>query len=531
MEETNTWVIEGCETFIGGNEDCDLFPNNYIKKITEAKNKTIFNKTENGAEAYDTTNSFALDLFIKLVRNAKEELIIPLFHSAWKESPEIAVKIIFQTRDIRTGKGEKDVSFILLKELKEHYPETYKLNLKNLINYGRFDDLLIMSDYETENMDVNFELSILAEQLKEDENKDHPSLASKWAPREHTKSKSFYKLINLLFPNSSTKEKDYRLMIKKNMDKLNVVETLMCKNKWDEINFSHVPSKAMKLYGRKNVRKYNKNKTIDEKCEGAFARHQGERFTEFLTNVATGKEKINVKGIHPHELVDHYYKGNDVDEIIEMQWNKIIDELKREGNINAISVVDVSGSMTSNDGLPLKVAISLGLITAELAIGEFHNKVITFDTNPTLCEITKTSLYDKFNEIKYIGWGMSTDLEKVFDLILENTTNENIPKMIFIFTDMQFNCASKMPEKTLYENIKRKYSENNRLLPKLIFWNLGSSETPGFPVTMSDFGTIYVSGFSQILLTSFMKGLSFYPIEIMMELLKKYDVIIHPNEI
>lgn len=204
--------------------------------------------------------------------NINNELII----NAWNESPVLFLKLLYFMRDSRTGRGEKQISYLMMCFLKNNFPKTYKLNIEDLsLNYGCIKDLLIMSKYNITDDSVkgNYELNILASMLKEDVDRLFPTLAVKWAPRE----KSEYKeqaiiLSKILFPNSKNNLERYRKEIINVLNKkIDTVETKMCKNKWNEIEYSQVPYLALKKY------------------YASFLIHDSERFNNFIENKKRNK--------------------------------------------------------------------------------------------------------------------------------------------------------------------------------------------------------------------------------------------------
>ena len=174
----------------------------------------------------------------------------------------------------------------------------------------------------------------------------------------------------------------------------------MCSNKWEEIDFSIVPSCAMNRLKR------------------AFQKHTPEKFADWLNAVKEGKSKINAGQLQPHEIVKHYINGGEYDEVVELQWQQIVENTSKLGNFeNSIVLSDVSGSM---DGVPMEVSIALGILISSLTAEPFRNIVIPFDTNPTMHIIpdTCTTLQQKVNSMKEVPWGGTTNLYKVFELIL-----------------------------------------------------------------------------------------------------------------
>ena len=100
-------------------------------------------ETENGAFAYDSTNSAIVNLFgaIGGMRNRSEKDIVTKYLLARNEDKELADKIILYARDIRGGLGERRIGRILLKTLATIDPIKVKRNLPLFVDYGRFDDL------------------------------------------------------------------------------------------------------------------------------------------------------------------------------------------------------------------------------------------------------------------------------------------------------------------------------------------------------------------------------------------------------
>ena len=484
--------------------------------------------TVNNAISYRNTSSALIDLFIISNRD-DDKYINEKLINAWNENPELTVKIIFVTRDISNGKGERELTFKMLEFLRKHCFNTYKLNIKLLIvKYGRIKDLI---DMALSNMYNDIEINILADIIKEDLCKEKPSLAIKWIPREgNANKKILYKLISILFPNKKNNLELYRKEILQPLNKkIQTIEQLMCSNNWHNINYSEVPSQAMKIYGREQS--YIWNKDIKLLQLGAFIRHDKERFNTFLKKLRKSDIKINTKDIQPQQLVKEVMFKEDLN--INLQWNYIIQKLNiiNSSIENSIAAIDVSGSM---NGYSLEVALALGLIITEFTSKVYKKKLITFSNYPIFHHISGETLHEKIQSICNTEWGMTIDIEKVFDLILNNAKihnikDENIIKKIFIFTNKQFNDASTSykKSKTLFKNIKNRYIESKYKMPELIYWNLSKKESKDiFPIKIDDNECIHISGISVELLKVFMEGLEFNSYSLLLKLLEKYEVSI-----
>lgn len=550
---TSAMEFFGVRTMSTAIEDIDLPGEEEI--INESANK--FTTTENGSLAHNGTGDANLDLFIKSVRGLTGNDLEAMMRAAWDENPETMLQNVYNTRDCRTGKGERALFFKMAIWLRRNYWETYKLNMNNLINLGRFKDLIDINCRVRElNLDNSqYELKVLASYVAEDilrlKNEDITernkiTLAAKWIPTRDNNTTRKYKLtsrfINILlsssfdYPNGwdtliklwnvshgeNCKNEIYRKEILSPLRKhLKLVETMMSQNNWETINFATVPSKAMAKYRK------------------AFRKHVPEQLNEYLEKLKTGSTKINITGQTPYDLIhqvfSNYYNIENND-IIQAQWDALLQKAKSENQLTrTVSVVDVSGSMS---GTPMEVAIAMGLFTSLIPdeTDPFYRKMITFSETPafhTLPNNTST-LGDMVRNIKRMNWGYNTDFNSVFKLILDmgkhlKLTQEQMPSRVIVYTDMQFDEAESK-NKTNFQEITSMYAASGYVMPQMVFWNLRASSNKAMPVTKDEKGTAFLSGYSAELLKGLMNG-DIDPIKIMMNILSKYNVLIHPSDL
>ncbi|KAL4558896.1 hypothetical protein LXL04_037101 [Taraxacum kok-saghyz] len=103
----------------------------------------------------------------------------------------------------------------------------------------------------------------------------------------------------------------------------------------------------------------------------------------------------------------------------------------------------------------------------------------------------------------------NTNFQKVFDRMLEVGVNgklgeDEMVKRVFVFSDMEFDRASRDLWETDYEAIERKFRAHGyETVPEIVFWNLRSSKST--PVTGDRKGVALLSGFSKNLLTLFLE--------------------------
>ena len=176
---------------------------------------------------------------------------------------------------------------------------------------------------------------------------------------------------------------------------------------------------------------------------------------------------------------------------------------------NTLVVADGSGSMTSTIGdtniTALDVANALAIYFAEHNKGQFKDKYITFSENPQYVDFNGCmSLNDKIRKALAYDECANTNIEEVFNLILETAKNYNLsqdemPANILIISDMEFDrCARSngdKPNKKLFAEISERYRNAGYKLPRLVFWNV-NSRTGTIPLKENDLGVALVSGFS-----------------------------------
>ncbi|XVF81470.1 hypothetical protein PTKIN_Ptkin15bG0157700 [Pterospermum kingtungense] len=269
---------------------------------------------------------------------------------------------------------------------------------------------------------------------------------------------------------------------------LELPELYIGANRWDSIPYNRVASVAMKFYKEK------------------FLKRDNERFCKYLEDVKAGKSTIAAGALLPHEIIASLYDSDGV-EVAELQWKRMVSDLLQKGKLrNCMAVCDVSGSM---EGIPMEVSVALGVLVSELSEEPWKGKLITFSHYPELQLVQGQNLKEKTRFVRSMRWGMNTNFQKVFDLILKVAVEgklkpEQMIKRLFVFSDMEFDQASSSPWETDYQAIVRKYTEKGygEVIPQIVFWNLRDSRAT--PVPASQNGVALVSGFSKNLMKMFL---------------------------
>lgn len=472
----------------------------YIKKMTlwnlmkQETNKTL---TENLALTFKSTESKVLDFFSMggALRTREPKEIEKFLSQALAEDKLLAIKCLFYLRDIRGGQGERRTFRESLKILSNYHKEDTEKLLPLIPDYGRWDDLFYLDNVEID--------KLIAEQIKKDIKSEKPSLLAKWMPSENAgkKSKELARKVRKYLGYSS---KNYRKLLADLRKKIKIVESQMSAKEWDKINYPSVPSKASMIY------------------KDAFKKHDEARYEKYLESVEKGESKINTKTLFPYEIVRKAREENN--KTLELLWKNLPDYTK--GDEKAIVVADVSGSMIGN---PMDISVSLAMYFAERNKGIFQNKFITFSGSPELQEIKGVNLNQKIFNLENASWEMNTNIQAVFDLLLDTAVEnqikeEDVPKTIYIVSDMEFDEASDRNDKTNFEVIKQKYHEAGYEMPILVFWNVDSRQN-NVPVGQNEKGVILVSGASPTIFKMVMQRTT--PYEFMLSVLnsKRYELI------
>lgn len=493
----------------------------------ESKNITF---TENGAVSHADTGDARLNYFSKVLRDSKTDYVTTCLNQSWSLSPLDTMRLVAQKRDCRGGSGEKKVFYESVRHLITTQPKAVEKFLPLVPYYGTWKDgfkCFGQTDLEPQ------WLTFVANQLKTDladlksehatdetteVKKISISLCAKWVPSEGSSLDRQFKGIysRLTTTMGLNKNKDGLKQLRVTYltplrEYLNIVETLMCKGQWIDIKYEHVPSVAM------------------NRLRKAFMKKDKERFSEFLQAVTKGEKKIKSGQLFPHQMVKPYLHNSQLDLVLEEQWKAYVKQVANLGQLDqAIVVSDVSGSMTSggpsNDrDLPLQVSIALGLMIATLSKGDFKGSIITFHEKPSFHHIdTNDSLFNQVESLKNAHWGGSTNLQAVFELILEKAVPNHIkqvdmPKTLIIVSDMQFDRADRNYF-TNHEVIKAKYRFNGYEMPQIIYWNV-AGRTEDSPVTKNEIGAAMVAGFSPAIMKYITSGVISTPYELMRDVI------------
>ena len=427
-----------------------------------------------------------MDLFatVGAIRRESDEEIIGRFIRAYAENANAAMKILFFCRDVRGGLGERRVFRVIIKWLADHEPASLKKNIESIAEYGRYDDLLALIGTGCESDTLN----CIERQLKADlaafDKGDDISLLAKWMPSVNTSNTETVKTAKIIAKYLGMKDAVYRKTLVKLREKIHIVENNLRKKDYT-FDYARQPSKAMFKYRK------------------AFIRNDGERYSAFMDKVERGETALHTGTLAPYELIAPCFSDENAHTLTEVERRSMDITWKSfenfGGDKNALVVVDGSASMYwQSNPIPEAVALSLGIYFAERNRGAFHNHFITFSTTPRLVEIKGRDIAEKVRYCLQFNECCNTDIQKVFELIINAAVKNNLPRSempstIYIVSDMEFDQCAGNAQISNFAYAKNLFEQKGYSLPNVVFWNV-SSRNKQQPVTKNEQGVALVSG-------------------------------------
>ena len=436
---------------------------------------------------------------------------------------KIIYKLIGYTRDIIAGKGEYNLTYMLISGLykfsqSSDCQEKYKLKLltmatgalESLIRtkvnehpYGSWKDLKYFCNYhipkeyriESKLNELNDPLfnkvvDMIIGQLKCDENAPMKTLLAKWIPRE--KSDKFGWITPILATKyysewykdpesgpltaaqkSGARRKcltHFRQLISKINKQLNTPQINQCNEKWANIDFDKNVTSITLRKQSKAFQGMHKNGTKRKNIlENEDRMKCAENYKQYLENCKIGKSVAKGKRV---SIIDFVKDAINLPtdsvcslerEVINAQWE---DNGKQNFALeNCVVMVDTSASMENNNCIPLYSAIGLGTRIAEKS--KLGKRVLTFSASPSWVNLDDCpDFVSKVHKIRKAPWGGNTNFRKALDLILDTAVANNIyptdmEKMVLIIlSDMQIDYADDSNSNlTMFEMMKQKYHD------------------------------------------------------------------------
>jgi len=468
------------------------------------------------------------NLYYKLNRASyKNNDFITVLDSALKNDIKITIKILFNNRDCRMGKGNKRNFIKAFAYIGVYYPEYLINNLINIPIYGCYKDIFeiineMFSNYYFEDFKDTYLkiIDIISKQLVHDYNNmikqdyDKISMLAKWIPSEGkhlNKKMNIYESICISVFKVCKINTYYFMKLRKKYitplrDQLNILEKNMC-NKTPEL-INNIPYNAQikfkKYFNRENIKLGVENIKTNNYLNKIY-------YEDIINNLSLS------------EAVSYYMRDDSVkDELIEQQWKLLL-------NDKIIKKSSLSNSLVYNLTKNNEIAVILSILISSITKEPFKNTIIN-NNNFLYLENIKT-LYDKVN---YIKKNKSKKIEivkvyeNIFDYIsnfIDNVNDDNcIAKRIYILTD--HNIQELLDENQI-EKINILYSKIN-YRPEIIFWNTCKNTQILLPIEFMDLKIIYINGYNKDILKYLLNNMQIKPEDIITEIISndRYNKIV-----
>ena len=472
---------------------------------------------------------------------------------------DYVVKLCLQNRDIKSGKGLTQTTYMMMNTLAYYSYETGTFPRDTIVKilkgfvtnkydedtktyqhpYGSWKDVKYFLEYFWKSTRYEYVAAnkcgiieeiirevYIPQMIKDRKNmsvNQRISLCGKWLPRESGQFKQlakqiaiqYHKEVHRVSESNVKMYQKYRQLISKYNHYLDTTQIHMTGKTWDQINFDNVTSKTLFL----NKESFLNTKYIEEEHRHICRNN----YLEFISNKEkNGNYLKNNNTVMPHVLVRNVLQNfdnsheNESMALLNMQWNglmKTLEDSKFVQDGYFYPCIDVSPSMMIDNGVPLHCAIGLGLACSHLYK---HNRAFTFSSDPEWIQYDPSENFvDRVYKTRNSNWGSTTNIHKMFKKILDTylaskKNNTMVPQSeldktcLIIFSDMQFDCHKTQSEEELFRVIRREYkSAGYDNIPFLVFWNLRTTNT--FPTIEKSKNMIQLSGNSVCLLEIFMK--------------------------
>lgn len=488
-------------------------------------NKEVFKvRTGNGDLQFDSTGSKLVDFFLFVqaypYKTRGNHMNCKLFWESLYSDYDMTIRAILKARDVRKGSKLKRVfpDFVeaLMDETKidkESANFMIKCFLAKMPELGYWKDVVRFAADQTNPYFYDarkFAVSLINEAVF---NTEHQELAFKFLPIKFKKGAAF-----IARGCGFTDEESWRQFV---APQRNTVEKLVCSHRTAEINYSHVPTQAMKLhrntflkfdtarfqaYLGDLVRKVEAGESVAGQIKSAgnlppeiIARLRRAMGGEYGLSsrrglaAALGAKKEDLPSIEvtPEMAIDI------------AQWNAF-ERIDTKGE-RLLALVDSSGSMYS--GLtgsfqPLDVAISVGLIASESNVDAFKDCYLSFESKARFVDLKGINgVHNKVAKIMENSYAGSTNLMSAFDMILDvavqaGLSQEDLPTRLVIPSDMNFNGSFGMGcGLSVFEEAKAKFAAAGYKLPLVVYWYCCDKASK--PTTAFEGNVLMVSGFSE----------------------------------
>jgi len=400
-------------------------------------------------------------------------------------------RLIGQTRDLLYGKGEHDLTYMMIWVWYQKYPvlaifAIHRLvsdfdESRNHIAFGSWRDIKYLCQYlreqgsQTKQL-IDYCVSFMNRQFKRDletwkfsnnpRSREHISNVAKWIPREYKKFDWLYELLVLdwaktthpcILESSLDSETSYfdailkcKRLYRKQVSLLNkgldTPQIKLCDKNRDNINPNNVSVYTMM--------KQPKLVFDEDSCSQKFKEYFDKKCMDFDLGLELGSVSSSLEGIKKHSVLlplsylikeavglirqncSSDYKSNYLDK----QWKILSKTIPNRGFENLLPILDMSFTIQMHDSESFYTAIGLALLIAERT--SFGKRVLVMDHSATwvnlddesdaLCDSCNSfvSMVEKLYYSTLSNRSTIVNYDKVIDMIIIglNFSSNNINK-------------------------------------------------------------------------------------------------------
>ena len=465
---------------------------------------------------------------------------------------QLFYKLIANTRDIHSGKGERDFSYMMLWKLYKYFPSlsTYLLYrfVKQVPNqpytYGCWKDIKYFCDFiyshssKKENDPlITICVELINTQLKDDlqtwkfsEHAMDPRFISnvaKWIPRENKKFSWLFDLLAIHWGvtnhphimntanniNSQIKASNkYKLLYRKNVSYMNKaidpLEIKLCANRIHLIEPSNITlcnmdkHKHIIFNDSDNPDKISCSQRIKDYIIHKYSncKHDISNFYKYNTSSSLPiyyYVKNAISFIEKYDCAD-----NSEYQILNKQWDYLSDYIFDNNVDNFIlPIIDISSSMRKHDDDSFYAAIGYAILLSQHSF--LHDRILAIDNvpiwikfEPNMTFIQKVKVTIQNISSLYSTESSYTDAFHFIgrSLLHNNLSYNDIEKLQFVVfsTFSQF----KEHDANIYDLITDTLSSYTKARPYITFWNLSKYDNIVIPSSANQAKTKLLSGFS-----------------------------------
>jgi hypothetical protein len=376
-------------------------------------------------------------------------------------------KLVAYTRDICLGKGERDLTYIMVEIWYKYFPVLAKHMLQTIAEvYGSWKDLKYYCKYTKHEKMMDYSIELWNNQLEKDLlsfSTEKISNVSKWIPREKSTFgwlfekcaidwyPRFYGTIPL---NTNIIKKEYRQILSSVNCILDTTQIKETQKKWNEIipENTSITTKSKQYYTFINTNNYLLKERIQ--CKHNFEKYFSQNKPE--------KEK-RMKSFHLGEYIKHPHLQN------QKYWNEIkkdILQTRKKDNQTNIYILPIVNISIVNPEEYID-AIAIGCMFTE--ISALKNRMIVYDTYASWINLSNDDFETKINKIKQktVCKGSSSSILNAIQLLTKQKMDLSQLHIVIIsdFSMESYDLDSKIKEMFYILSIKP---------PKIIYWNIGS---------------------------------------------------------